>query len=87
MNERIESLRKSIEVEKYPLCIEKSRLLTESFKKTDGEHMILRRAKALIHVLDNINIFFEEDQLIARNAASKPMQNEIIKRTEHEEAV
>jgi formate C-acetyltransferase len=73
MNERIENLRKSIEVEKYPLCIEKSRLLTESFKKTDGEPMILRRAKALSHVLDNISIFLEYGQLIAGNAASKSM--------------
>lgn len=73
MNERITRLRKSIVVEKYPLCIEKSRLLTESFKNTDGEPMILRRAKALAHVLDNISIFIEDDQLIAGNAASKPM--------------
>ena len=70
---RIESLRNNIEVDRYPLCVEKSRLLTESFKKTDGEHMILRRAKALSHVLDNISIFIEEGQLIAGNAASKPM--------------
>ena len=73
MNERIQKLRKSIAVEKYPLCIEKSRLFTESFKETEGERMILRRAKALAHVLDNINIFLEDDQLIAGNAASKPM--------------
>lgn len=73
MNERIEKLRKSIEVEKYPLCIEKSRLLTKSFKETDGKPMILRRAKAFAHVLNNINIFIEDGQLIVGNAASKPM--------------
>jgi formate C-acetyltransferase len=73
MFERIERLRKSIEVEKYPLYIEKSRLLTESFKKTDGDPMVLRRAKALAHILDHIHIFIEEDQLIAGNGASKPM--------------
>jgi len=35
--------------------------------------MILRRAKALAHVLDNITIFIEDDELIVGNAASKPM--------------
>lgn len=44
MNKRIESPRKSIEVEKCTFCIEKNRLLIESFKETDGGPMILRRA-------------------------------------------
>jgi pyruvate formate-lyase/glycerol dehydratase family glycyl radical enzyme len=70
---RIERLRKSIEVERYPLCVEKSRLLTESFKTTDGEPMVMRRAKALDHILDNIGIFIGQDELIVGNAASKPM--------------
>jgi formate C-acetyltransferase len=35
--------------------------------------MILRRAKALAHVLDNITIFIEDGELIVGNAASKPM--------------
>ena len=73
MNDRIRRLLESIKVERYPLCIEKSRLMTESFKKTEGEPMILRRAKALAHMLDNITIFIEDDQLIAGNAASKTM--------------
>ena len=73
MNERIARLLESIKVDRYPLCIEKSRLMTESFRKTEGEPMILRRAMALAHMLDNITIFIEDDQLIAGNAASKPM--------------
>jgi len=73
MSNRIKKLRKSIEVDKYPLGIEKSRLLTESFKTTEGQPLILRRAKALAHVLDNITIFIENGELIVGNAASKPM--------------
>lgn len=73
MNSRIEKLRGMIDVEKYPLCIEKGRLLTESFKETEGEPQILRRAKALAHILDNMTIFIEDDELIVGNAASKPM--------------
>jgi len=73
MNERITRLKKGIEVEKYPLCIEKARLLTESYRQTEGEPTILRRAKALAHVLRNITIFIEDDELIVGNSASKPM--------------
>ena len=73
MNTRIQKLRNSLEVERYPLCIKKSRLLTEAFKRTEGEQMVLRRAKALAHVLDNITIFIADDELIVGNAASKPM--------------
>ena len=73
MNPRIQRLRNSIKVERYPLCIEKGRLLTESFKRTEGEPQIMRRAEALAHVLDNITIFIEDDELVVGNAASKPM--------------
>ncbi|MBN1255498.1 MAG: formate C-acetyltransferase [Deltaproteobacteria bacterium] len=73
MEDRLKNLKKSIEVDRFPLCIEKSRLLTESYKTTEGEPMILRRGKALENVLDNITIFIENDELIVGNAASKPM--------------
>jgi pyruvate formate-lyase/glycerol dehydratase family glycyl radical enzyme len=74
---RISRLKRSIEVERYPLCVEKSRLLTESFKKTEGEPMVLRRAKALAHVLEHINIFIEDDELIVGNGASRAMGLEL----------
>ncbi len=73
MNTRIYNLKNSIEVERYPLLIEKSRLMTESFKTTEGYPHILRRAMALAHVLENITIFIEDNELIVGNAASKPM--------------
>jgi pyruvate formate-lyase/glycerol dehydratase family glycyl radical enzyme len=76
-NARIRDLKRQIEVDSYPLCIEKSRLLTESFRNTEGQPQIIRRARALAHVLDNITIFLEEPQLIAGNAASKFMGLEI----------
>ena len=75
--DRVQRLKRSIEVDRYPLCIEKSRLLTVSFKTTEGQAQILRRAKALAHVLDHISIFIEDDELVVGNAASKPMGLEI----------
>lgn len=70
---RIQRLRERLHVDAYPVCIEKIRLLTESYRQTEGEPQIMRRAKALANVLDKITIFIEDDELIVGNGASKPM--------------
>jgi pyruvate-formate lyase len=77
MNERVSRLKNRLYVENYPLCIEKFRLITESLGQTEGEPEILRRAKTLANVLDNITIMIEDDELIVGNVASKPMGLEI----------
>src|SRR4030042_4470966 len=71
--QRIEKLRESIRVDKYPICVEKVRLMTESYKQTEGEPELLRRAKALAHPLDYITIFIREGELIVGNGASRYM--------------
>jgi pyruvate formate-lyase/glycerol dehydratase family glycyl radical enzyme len=76
-NERIERLRERLLVNQYPLSFEKIRLMTDSLKQTEGEPQILRRAKALSNVLDNIAIFIEDDELIVGNGAGKPMGVEL----------
>ncbi len=70
---RIEKLREGLRVEKYPVCIEKARLMTEVFRQTEGEPEILRRAKALAYSLDNITIFIRDGELIVGNGASTHM--------------
>lgn len=70
---RIERLRQALRVDRYPLCIDHARLVTESFKQTEGQPQIIRRAKALANVLEKIVIFIQEGELIVGNAASKPM--------------
>src|SRR5512142_1807636 len=70
---RIRMLREAQRVYKYPLCIEKARLVMESFRATEGEPAILKRAKATAHYLDHKTIFIEDGELIAGNVASKPM--------------
>jgi len=54
------------------LCLERARFLTESFKQTEGEPMVMRKAKALDRVLKNMTIYIDEGQLIAGNYASTP---------------
>jgi pyruvate formate-lyase/glycerol dehydratase family glycyl radical enzyme len=77
VNQRIQKLGKRLHVEKYPLSIEKIRLVTETFRQTEGEPQILRRAKALANVLDNITVFIEDGELVVGNTASKPMALEV----------
>lgn len=73
MNERIQRLISKLDVTEFPICVEKARLVTESLRSTEGEPMILRRAKATAHFLDHRTIFIEEDELIVGNIASQPM--------------
>lgn len=72
MNDRVKKMKESLRISKYPLCIEQFRLANESLEQTAGEPMILRRAKLHAHVLDNISIFIEEDDLLCGSGASKP---------------
>ncbi|HTY81943.1 MAG TPA: pyruvate formate lyase family protein [Dehalococcoidales bacterium] len=61
----------------FPLCIEKARLITESFKLTEGEPAIIRYAKAYSHMLENIPVLIDDDELFVGEGASKPWGAEI----------
>ena len=52
--------------------VERARLVTESYKQTEGEPYIIRRAKALKYILENMTIFIDEKELIVGNHAEKP---------------
>ena len=54
------------------ICVERAKLLTESYKETEAEPMVIRRAKALENVLSKMTIFIQEDELIVGNQATKP---------------
>lgn len=47
-------------------------LLTESYKQTEGEPIITRRAKAFYHILENIPITIRENELIVGSATKAP---------------
>jgi pyruvate-formate lyase len=46
--------------------------MTESFKSTDGEVIVIRRAKALAHVLKNMGMFIRDYKLIVGYQTSDP---------------
>ena len=53
-------------------CLERARLFTQSYKDTEGEPEVIRRAKALARVLDNMTIFIKDEELIVGYSASRP---------------
>ena len=77
MNERIEQLKQIIRPDKYTICTELARLITESWKETEGEPDVIRVAKAQANVLNKFPIFIQNGELIVGNAASKPMAAEV----------
>ena len=51
------------------MCLERAWLITESRKQTEGESEVIRQAKQLANVLDNMTIFIFEDERIVGSDA------------------
>ena len=47
-------------------------LLTESYRATEGEPIIMRRAKAFAHILDNIPIIIRDNELVVGSTTIAP---------------
>lgn len=77
MKERVLRMKEKLNVSKYPLCIEKFRIATETLAQTEDESNVIRRAKILANILENITIFIDEDEPFVGAAASKPFGMEI----------
>ena len=50
----------------------RAKLVTESYKETEGEPIITRRAKAFAHILHNIPIIIRDDELIVGSSTIAP---------------
>ncbi len=53
-------------------------LLTESYKKTEGLPIILRRAKALRNILENIPITIRDNELVVGSATKAPRSCQVF---------
>jgi len=54
------------------LNVVRNRLLTESYKMTEGEPIILRRAKALAHILRNLPVYIMPNERIVGHSGATP---------------
>lgn len=53
------------------LCIERGYWMTESYKETENEPVVIRRAKGLAKILENMTIHIGDEELIVGNTTSK----------------
>ena len=63
------------------ICAERALIVTEAYKNSESEPMIMRRAKALRDILDKMTICIQEDELIVGNQASTPRSSPIFPET------
>ncbi len=54
------------------LDLDRSRLMTESYKETEGEPMMIRRAKALAKVMGEMDLYIQDWEKIVGNNVSQP---------------
>jgi formate C-acetyltransferase len=51
------------------ICPQRAELITASYRQTEGESIVIRRAQALAAILHNMTVYIEPDSLIAGNQA------------------
>jgi len=66
--ERVYRILQSFSDKRPIIDMERARYFTESFKKTDGQPLILRWAKALKHIAEHISVYIDDHQLLVGRA-------------------
>ena len=69
---RTKYLNDSIRNVKPSICVDRAKLVTECYKKYYGAPAVILRAMALKHVLENMTIFIDKEELIVGNHGSRP---------------
>jgi len=66
--ERVYNILGSFQSQRPIIDIERAKYFTESFKKTEGQPLILRWSKALKHIAENITVYIDDHQLLVGRA-------------------
>jgi len=74
--QRWDTLKGSI-FEDPEICLDRARLITESYKETESLPQIIRVAKAFEKVLKEMNIYIQPEELLVGNLTGKPMATPI----------
>ncbi len=67
---RVQKVRQDLLDSVSAICPERALLITESYRQSEGEPFVLRKANALDAILTNMSIYIEDGQLIVGNQAS-----------------
>ncbi|MBC8014423.1 MAG: glycyl radical protein [Sporomusaceae bacterium] len=62
--ERVYDIFNSFKGERPKIDVERAKYFTESFKQTEGQPLILRWSKALRHIVENMNVYIDDRQLL-----------------------
>ena len=72
MTNRIQRLKAALFKNHREISLERAQLYTASHQQTEGEPVILRRAKATAYILEHVEISIRDEELIAGNRTVKP---------------
>lgn len=72
MTNRTQRLKDALFASPREISLERALLYTASHRQTEGEPVIIRRAKATAYILDHVNIAIRDEELIAGNRTVKP---------------
>ncbi|MCD7846339.1 MAG: hypothetical protein LUG57_10930 [Oscillospiraceae bacterium] len=76
-NIRVAKLREKV-IGAPEICVERAWFMTESYRQTEGEPFVLRRAKAMDHIFKNMSIRIDDGELVVGNSTSKDRGAPII---------
>ncbi len=68
--ERGQRLRHRVVTVQPRICLERARIITQSYKETEGEHILVRRSRAFDCILKGISVYILDDELIVGHQAS-----------------
>lgn len=71
LTKRVEKLRDTMRETKPHICIERAELMTEFYKKCSCDAPVIRRAKLLKYLLENMTVYIADDELFAGNQAAE----------------
>lgn len=69
--ERIQKLRNRMRDTTPSICIERARLVTEFYRQPSMDSVIIRRAKLLNYLLENMTIYIDDEAILVGNHASR----------------
>jgi formate C-acetyltransferase len=69
---RTKKLNEAMRGVKPSICIDRARLATECYRQHEGAPPVIKRARALKHILEKMAIFIDDEELIVGNHGSRP---------------
>ncbi len=71
-SDRIDRLKENLFRKMPEIESARARLLTESYKQTESEPIVMRRAKAFLHILQNLPIVIRDEELVVGSTTLAP---------------